>query len=203
MALLTQTSIPPNPSAKASAACATASASATSAAKASARPPACSTSRIVPLSPASPRAISPTFQPCRANSWATARPTPALAPAIITVLRPFRLGIRPPLEGESLRQRPDTVIFPRPADPRLRERLRCFAGSGRPIYARDLTAATAGSRTPALANEQKSEPSWQAIRSSRTSCTGRAGWTRSARRCSASSPARSPSRPSSARPIRR
>src|SRR5881398_2110104 len=56
-----------------------------SADRASALPPASSTSAAAAARPASPRAISPTLAPRWPNSRAVARPMPPLAPVITTV----------------------------------------------------------------------------------------------------------------------
>ena len=58
-------------------------------------------------------------------------------------------------------------------------------------------------RVASRARDERRNELWPDIRSSRTSCTARGGRTRRSPSCSASSPAKSPSPPRSACPIRR
>src|SRR5581483_4599006 len=89
MALLTQMSIGPSASSTALAAGSTWSQIATSVGRDRARPPSLSTSRRAPSSPARPRASRATASPRRANSRATARPTPEVAPVTTTTRDPL------------------------------------------------------------------------------------------------------------------
>src|SRR3546814_11056335 len=82
MAQLTQASIEPHVSATRSAACSTACASETSAGRASAVPPAASTSALALPRRSAPRAIRPMLQPCLAKAIAVAPPAPAEAPVM-------------------------------------------------------------------------------------------------------------------------
>jgi len=84
IAQFTHTSIGPNSFSTRSATRSTSSAWATSQGRGSARPPACSTCFFALSSRSLFREINPMLAPCLANSFTTARPTPAPAPVTTT-----------------------------------------------------------------------------------------------------------------------